>query len=84
MLVSNNPNISRGALMGFYMFLFSESLRHAQDISDIRDRMKETAKRINLTEEEETDLEREGLKYVKLGGEKVMMEEGRYITVAEP
>ena len=66
MLVSDNPNISRSDLKGFYMFLFSESLRHAQDIADIRDRMEEVIKRCALTPQEQADLEKEGLNYVKL------------------
>jgi hypothetical protein len=64
MLVSDNPNISRSDLKGFYLFLFSESLRHAQDIEDIRERMEEVARRCVLSGEEMQDLEKEALKYV--------------------
>lgn len=66
MLVSEDANIGREALKGFYMFLFSESLRHSQDISDIRERMEETSIRAGLTAAEEEALEKEGLKYVKI------------------
>jgi hypothetical protein len=66
MKVSNDKNIGREALKGFYMFLFSESLRHAQDISDISDRMAEVVVRCNLTVEETEALEKEGLRYVTI------------------
>lgn len=65
MLVSDDKDISREALKGFYIFLFAESLRHAQDISDISDRMAEVVVRCNLTVEETEELEKEALKYVK-------------------
>jgi hypothetical protein len=65
MLVSDNKNISRAALCGFYMFLHSEALRHAQDISDIKVRMAEVIDRIGMTKEEQAAIEREALMYVK-------------------
>jgi hypothetical protein len=57
-------NLSREALKGFFMFLFSESLRHAQDIADIKDRMDEVMKRADLSATEMQELEEEALNYV--------------------
>ena len=60
-----DKTLSREGLKGFYTFLHSESLRHAQDIRDIKDRMYEVSKRIQMTPEERAYLKKEGLKYVK-------------------
>jgi hypothetical protein len=64
MNVSDDKDISREALKGFYMFMHSESLRHLEDVRMIGLRMYAISKRIELTPEERKVLKKEALKYV--------------------
>lgn len=64
MKVSDDPNISREALKGFYMFLYAESKRHQEDIDMIEERLDETVDRANISPAEIVVLKEEASRYV--------------------